>query len=81
VYNIRKEFGIAIKLVWLIIMCLIETYSKVCISKFPYLKWSETRRCFITTALQLSFRIWLDEGPGNPGGTEIGGVTSAFGLC
>lgn len=38
-----------------------ETYSKVWIGKylpdkFPYLEWSETRTCFITTAIQCCFR-------------------------
>jgi hypothetical protein len=32
-YNILTEFGAPIKLVWLIKMCLIETYSKVGIYK------------------------------------------------
>jgi hypothetical protein len=32
-YNILIEFGVPIKLVWLIKMCLNKTYSKVCKSK------------------------------------------------
>jgi hypothetical protein len=38
---------------------------------FFYQKWSKTRRCFIATAFHLCFRIFCQEGPGKPGGTEI----------
>jgi len=40
------------KLVWLIKTCLTSTW---CIS---YSIWSETRRCFITAAFKLCFRIY-----------------------
>jgi hypothetical protein len=33
-YNILREFGVSMKLVRLIKMCLNETYSKVCIGKY-----------------------------------------------
>jgi hypothetical protein len=58
-YNILIEFGVPMKLVRLIKMCLNETYNKVRIfvGQFSYPKWSKTRRCSITTAFQLCFRI------------------------
>jgi hypothetical protein len=67
-YNILLEFGIPKKLVRLIKMCLNETYSKVCIGKLlsdkiSYSEWAETRRCFITIALQFCFRICHQESP------------------
>jgi hypothetical protein len=33
-YNIVPEFGIHMELVWLIKLCLNETYSKVCIERY-----------------------------------------------
>jgi hypothetical protein len=61
-YNILIEFGVPMKVVRLIKMSLNETYSTVCIGKhlsdsFFYPKWSETWRCFITTAFELCFRL------------------------
>jgi hypothetical protein len=61
-YNILIEFGVPMKVVRLIKMCLNEAYSKVCIGKhlsdsFSYPKWVKTRRYCITTAVQLCFRI------------------------
>jgi hypothetical protein len=60
-YNILIEFGIPMKLVRLIIMCLNETYSKVRIGKrlsdgFPIQNGLE-QRVFITTVFQLCFRV------------------------
>jgi hypothetical protein len=53
-YNILIEFGIPMKLVRLIKICLNETYSKVRIGKHlsdsSYPEWFKARRCFITTA-------------------------------
>ena len=50
--NIFIEFGIPMKLVRLIKMCLTETFSRVRVGKhlsegFPIRKWFETRRCSI----------------------------------
>jgi hypothetical protein len=57
-YNILIQFWVPMKLARLTKMCLNETGSKVLIGKnVSYPKWSETRRCSITTALQLCFRI------------------------
>jgi hypothetical protein len=72
--------------VGLIKMCLNETYCRVRIGKKSvrqvyYWEWPETRRCFITTAFQFCFAICHQEGPREPGGTEIEWDTSAFGLC
>jgi hypothetical protein len=57
-YNILIEFGVPMKLVMLIKMCLNETYSKICIGKhlsdnFPI----QTSRCFIAISSKLYFRI------------------------
>jgi hypothetical protein len=70
-YNILIEFGIPMKLVRLIKMCLNETYSKIRIGK----------HLFIATAFQLCFRICHQEGPRKPGGIEIKWDASAAGLC
>jgi hypothetical protein len=61
-YNILIGFGVPMKLVRLIKMRLNEIYSKVCIGKhlsdsLPIKTLSKTRRCSITTAFQLCFRI------------------------
>jgi hypothetical protein len=81
-YNILIEFGVPMKLVRLIRMCLNGIYSKAHIGKhlFSYPKWSETRRCSVTTAFQLCFRMCHYEDAGKPGGTEIEWDTSASGL-
>jgi hypothetical protein len=60
-YNIVIEIGVPMKVVRLIKTCLNETYSKVRIGKhlsdsFLIQKWSETRRCSITTAFYLCFK-------------------------
>ena len=53
--NILIQFGIAVKLVRLIEMCLNETFGRVQVGKrmcdmLPVLEWFETRKCFIATA-------------------------------
>ena len=60
-YNILIEFGIPMKLVRLIKMCLTEMYSRVRVGKnlsdlFP-IGNSETRRCSIAINFQLCFRV------------------------
>jgi hypothetical protein len=61
-YNIPIEFGVPTKLARLMKMCLNETYtrSKVHICKqlyeSSYPKWSKTRRCSITIALECAIR-------------------------
>jgi hypothetical protein len=61
-YSILIEFGVPLKLVRLIKMCLNETYSKVlignCLShNFPIQNYPKKRRCFTATACQVYFRI------------------------
>ena len=60
-YNIPIEFGVPMKLVRLIKMCLTEAYSRVRVDKhlsdFSYWEWFETRRCFVTIAIRLCFRV------------------------
>jgi hypothetical protein len=60
-YNILIEFGILLKLVSLIKMCLYETYSRVWVGKhlshsFP-IKNGLKHGCFITIALE--YAIWM----------------------
>jgi hypothetical protein len=62
-YHILIEFGVPMKLVRLIKMYLNETYSKVHIGKHLSDSFPKTRRCSITTAFQLYFRICHWEGP------------------
>jgi hypothetical protein len=67
------------KVVRLIKMCLNETCSEVRIGKksvssTSYSEWSETRTCFITSAFQLCFRIWHQEGPRKSGRAEKNGA-------
>jgi hypothetical protein len=61
VYNIVIKFGVPMKIVRLIKMCLNEIYSEVHVGKHflyvSYSKWSKTRRCFIAIAFQVRFRI------------------------
>jgi len=66
-YSIVIEFVRHTELVGLDKMCLNET-CKVDIVKnlsdaFPVQKGSETRRCLITSAFQLCFRMCHQEGP------------------
>jgi hypothetical protein len=61
-YNIRTEFGIPMKLVRLINICLNETYSRVQGDKdlsdmFPFKNGLKKRRHFIAFASQLFFRV------------------------
>ena len=56
--NILIEFGIAMKLVRLIKMCVNETFSRVEVGKhtsdmLPVLEWFETRESFIAIDFQL----------------------------
>ena len=57
------EFGIPMKLVRLIKMCLTETYSAVRVGKnlsdVSYKEWFETGRCSIAIAFQLCFGVPL----------------------
>jgi hypothetical protein len=62
-YSILIEFGVPMKLVRLIKMCLNVTHSKVLIGKhlsnmFPIQNGLKQRRCFIAIAFQLLFRIY-----------------------
>jgi len=61
-YNILIEFGIPMKLVRLIKMCLTEMYSRARVGKnlsdmLPTRNGLETRRCSIAIASQLCFRV------------------------
>jgi hypothetical protein len=53
-HSVLIEFGVPMKLVRLIKMCLNETYNKAHISKchISYPKWSKIRRCFLAIAFQ-----------------------------
>jgi hypothetical protein len=75
-YNILIEFGVPMKLVRLIKMCLNETYTKVHIWKHLYdnfpikngLKHGEMLHCHCFSIL---LTLCHKEGPGIPGGNEI----------
>ena len=60
-YNMLMEFGIPMKLLRLIKMCLNETYSIVQIGQHLCglfrIKNGLKQRCFITIAVQLCFRV------------------------
>jgi hypothetical protein len=75
-YNILIEFGVPMKLVRLIKMCLTETYSRVSVGKilslrFPIKKKLKKRRCFIATAFQLCFILCHYEGSGKAGWRNV----------
>ena len=60
--NIVIEFGVAMKLVRLIKVCLNETFRRVEVGKhtsdmLPVLEWFETWKCFIAIAFQLCFSV------------------------
>jgi hypothetical protein len=75
-YNILIEFGIPRKLVWLIQMCVNETYSTVHTGKYQSHKFS------IQICLkQRDALSTLHEGPREPGRAETEWDTQAFGLC
>jgi hypothetical protein len=86
-YNILIEFGIPMKLVTLMKMCLSETCSRVWVGKhlsdtFPIkngLKEGDALSPLLFNfALEYAIR---KEGSGKPGGLEIEWYTSASGLC
>jgi hypothetical protein len=62
-YDTLVEFGVPVKEVRIIKVCLNETYSKVlvCIGKYlcyvSYSEWSKTWLFFVAIAFQLAFRI------------------------
>jgi len=70
-YYILSEFGIFMKLVRLIKMCLIENCSKVCIGK---ILCSKTSKCFIAVSFQLCFRMCHQKVQGNEEGLELDGT-------
>jgi hypothetical protein len=65
-YNIPIEFGITMKLVRLVKLCLNEIYNIVRTGKnvwcISYSEWSETWRCLVTIPFRLCFRISHQEG-------------------
>jgi hypothetical protein len=84
-YNILIEFGVPMKLVRLIKMCLNETYSKVCIGKhlsdsFPIQNDQKQRDALSPLPFNFALKYAIRKVQGNQM-TEIEWVTSASGLC
>jgi hypothetical protein len=84
--NILIEFGIPMKLVRLILMCLSKSYSRVRVGKhlsdiFPIKNGLKQGDALLLFAFQLCFRICHWKGSGKPGGLKIKWYTSPFGLC
>jgi hypothetical protein len=85
-YNIFIQFGIPVKLVRIIKMCLNGTYSSVWVGKrlsvmFHIKNGLKRGNALIAITFQVGFRICHEEGSGKPGGLEIELHTSASGLC
>jgi hypothetical protein len=75
-YNILIEFGIPMKLVRIVKMCLNETYSKVCLGKnlsdsFP-IQSDLNKEMLTVTAFQICFRIYRQKGSRKLGMEHIG---------
>jgi hypothetical protein len=75
-YSILIEFGVPLKLVRLIKMCLNKTYSKVHIGKhmsddFPIQNGLNQGDALLPLLFNFALEMCHQEGPGKPSGTEI----------
>jgi hypothetical protein len=76
-YNFLIEFGVPMKLVRLIRMCLNETFSKVHIGKHlsdSFAIRNGLKQGNALSPLLFNFRICHYEGARKPGGTELNGI-------
>ena len=78
-YNILIEFGITMKLVRLIKMCLTETYSRVLVGKhlsdmFPIRNGFKQGDALFPIAFQLYFTVCCKERSGKLGGLKLIGT-------
>jgi hypothetical protein len=85
-YNILMEFGVPMKLVRLIKMCLNETYSKVHIRKYfsgmlPIQNGLKQGDILSPLLFNFALQCAIRKIQKKPGGTEIKWDTSAAGLC
>ena len=85
-YNILVEFGIYLKLVRLINVCVNESYSRVWVGKYlsvMLLITNGLKQRDALSPLLFNFVVYYatGEGLGKPGGLEIKRYTSASSLC
>ena len=85
-YNILIQFGIHMKLVRLIKICLTETYSRLRVGKnlsymFPIMNGLNQGDVPSPLLFSFCFEVRNEKGSSKPGWLEMKWYTPAFGLC